>query len=150
MRRIFIEDKSGATDTELEISRKKLSGIIEHARMYDAKEADSDPRSGSNATDDGMTDVLEDKSHDAITGELRQLIRDMDLDEQVSLVALAWIGRGTYSAAEWDEAVLRARQAHNNHTAEYLMGLPLLGDYLEDGVAALDAIPAVNPIGAKP
>ncbi len=147
MRRVFIGEESGAADVELGISREKIEGIIDHARMYDAKEANSDPNSGSNATDDGMTDVLEDKGNDALAGELRGIIRDLNLDEQVSLVVLAWIGRGTYSAAEWSEAILQARQAHNNHTAEYLMGLPLLGDYLEDGLAAVDAIAAGSPAG---
>jgi hypothetical protein len=49
---------------------------------------------------------------------------------------LAWIGRGTYEAGEWQEALNQARAAHNTHTAEYLVGLPLLGDYLEEGLAA--------------
>jgi hypothetical protein len=31
--------------------------------------------------------------------------------------------------------VQTARDEHNNRTAEYLLGLPLLGDYLEDGLA---------------
>jgi hypothetical protein len=50
-------------------------------------------------------------------------------------VALAWLGRGTYDIDEWHDAVQTARDAHNARTAEYLLGLPLLGDYLEDGLA---------------
>jgi len=56
----------------------------------------------------------------------------------VNLVALAWVGRGTYDLNEWNEALVQARAAHNTHTAEYLAGLPLLRDYLEEGVAAFE------------
>ncbi|HXJ00699.1 MAG TPA: DUF3775 domain-containing protein [Micropepsaceae bacterium] len=60
-----------------------------------------------------------------------------NVDGQSNLVALAWLGRGTYDKREWNEALQEARAAHNNHTAEYLLGLPLLADYLEEGLAAL-------------
>src|SRR5579862_8990657 len=109
MRRIFINEESEANGAELGISREKVERIIDRARMYDVKEANSDPNSGSNAIDDGMTDILEDNGKDATAGELLELIRDMNVDEQVSLVALAWIGRGTYTGTEWDQAVLQAR-----------------------------------------
>jgi hypothetical protein len=123
---------------ELGISREKIAGIIEKARMFDAKEELSDPQSGSNATDDDMRDILEDTADDPTQQELVQLIRDLDEDEQIGLVALAWIGRGTYAKSQWSEALEQARFAHNGHTAEYLVGLPLLGDYLEEGLAQLD------------
>jgi hypothetical protein len=51
-------------------------------------------------------------------------------------VALAWLGRGTFDIDEWEEAKATARQEHNNRTGEYLSGLPLLGDYLEEGLDA--------------
>ena len=58
-----------------------------------------------------------------------------DIEEQINLVALAWLGRGTYDKSEWSEALKIARQEHNNRTAQYLLGLPLLGDYLEEGLS---------------
>ncbi len=60
----------------------------------------------------------------------------MDEDEQINLVALAWLGRGTYDIGEWDEALSVARTEHNKRAAEYLLKLPLLGDYLDEGLAA--------------
>ncbi len=51
-------------------------------------------------------------------------------------MALAWVGRGTYELDDWHEALDTARNEHGKRTAEYLMGLPLLGDYLEEGLAA--------------
>jgi predicted protein tyrosine phosphatase len=124
----------------LDINPEKVRQVITEARMFDVKEADSDPDSGSNASDDGMADILEDMEDDATLQELTEFIRSMDEDEQISLVALAWIGRGTYDAADLEQAMAEARRAHNSRTAEYLVGLPRLGDYLEDGLAAVEEL----------
>jgi hypothetical protein len=138
------------TDFELEIDLEKVGEIIQKARMFDVKEELSDPQSGSNATDDRMLDILEDTKDDATLPELLEMIRNLDEDEQIRLVALAWIGRGTYEAGEWQEALNQARAAHNTHTAEYLIGLPLLGDYLEGGLAALRETQGAVVIRRKP
>lgn len=122
----------------LDIDPQKVRKIIDRARMFDAKEGSSDPDSGSNPADDMMADVLEDLADDATAEELAECIRGLDEDEQIDLVALAWIGRGTYDAAEWKEAVAEARRAHNSRTAEYLLSLPMLGDYLEEGLSAVE------------
>ena len=123
---------------EIGVATDKVCHVIWKARQFDAKEADSDPDSGSNPSDDGEADVLESNGTDAVYAELRSFIRAMDLEEQISLVALAWVGRGTYEAGEWQQALETARAEHNQRTAEYLLGLPLLGDYLEEGLAAFD------------
>lgn len=52
-------------------------------------------------------------------------------------MALAWLGRGDYERGEWREALAAARERGEASTARYLSGLPLLGDYLEDGADAL-------------
>ena len=44
----------------LDINPEKVRQVITEARMFDAKEEQSDPDSGSNATDDMMADILED------------------------------------------------------------------------------------------
>ena len=123
---------------ELGINSDKVCFIIVKARQFDVKEGGTDPDSGSNASDDGMTDVLEDSPEeiDATQRELTEFIRCLDEDEQMVLVALAWVGRGTYDLSEWSDALKEARVQHNKRTAEYLLGLPLLGDYLEEGLAA--------------
>jgi len=141
---------SSVGDAELEIDLGKVSEIIQKARMFDVKEELSDPQSGSNATDDDMRDILEDTADDPTLQELLEMIRSLDVDEQIRLVALAWIGRGTFEAAEWNDAVAQARAAHNTHTAEYLIGLPLLGDYLEGGLAALQDAQDTVVIRRKP
>lgn len=128
----------------LTINSEKVARIIEQARIFDAKEEVSDPGSGSNSADDGMVDILEDLPDDATQDELLECIRGLDEDEQVDLVALAWLGRGTYDVSEWREALAEARRAHNNRTAEYLTSLPKLGDYLEEGLTAIERAEAVE------
>ncbi|HEY6577678.1 MAG TPA: DUF3775 domain-containing protein [Rhizomicrobium sp.] len=127
-----------ADQIDLGIATDKVCHIIVKARVWDAKEADADPDSGSNAADDGMTDVLEDQPDDATYRELAAFIRALDQEEQINLVALAWLGRGTYEVSEWRQALDMARNEHTARTAEYLLGLPLLGDYLEEGLAAFN------------
>jgi len=132
-----IEQDDDEDVIELGISVDKVRFIIVKARQYDAKEGDADPDEGSNATDDGMADVLEDKPEDdAVRSELVQFINGLNEEEQLNLVALAWVGRGTYDIDDWDEAIDTARTEHNKRTAQYLLGLPLLGDYLADGLEA--------------
>jgi hypothetical protein len=121
---------------ELGIATDKVCQIIFKAQQFDAKEANSDPDSGSNGADDGMADVLEDNSSDPVQGELTQVIRGLDVDERAALVALAWVGRGTYDKSQWSEALETARAEHAMRAAEYLLGLPLLADYLAAGLEA--------------
>jgi hypothetical protein len=92
----------------LDIASDTLAFIIEKAREFDVKESDSDPDSGSNPTDDGNADILEDKADDATREELVGAIRELNEDERAELIALAWLGRGTYDLEEWDEAISTA------------------------------------------
>lgn len=138
MNQIVSPDPETPDGVELGINVDKVCHIIVRARQFDAKEGITDPDSGSNASDDGMTDVLEDlpTGQDATRLEIVEFIRALDEDEQFSLVALAWVGRGTYDLSEWNDALSEARSEHNKRVAEYLLTLPLLGDYLEEGLAA--------------
>lgn len=83
--------------------------------------------------------LAEEETEDLRAEEFRQLIADLNVDEAAELIALAWIGRGDYDAAEWREALEEARRRGNRRTAAYLLGLPMLGDYLEEGLEALGA-----------
>jgi len=46
-------------------------------------------------------------------------------------------GRNDYSAADWPAVRAEAARAHNERTASYLLGMPLLGDFLEQGLSML-------------
>jgi hypothetical protein len=118
----------------LEISPDKVGFVIIKSREIAAKVA---------AWDDGATSdhdaesILESFSDDATQDELKEFIRDLNVDEQASLVALAWIGRGSFSAEELDEALATARAEQTSPTEDYLLGMPLLPDYLEEGLDRL-------------
>ena len=83
--------------------------------------------------------LQEEESEDLTAIELRDLIDDLNVDEATELVALAWIGRGDFDATEWDEALSEARQRRNGKTSKYLMGMPMLGNWLEEGLEAIGA-----------
>ena len=122
----------------LDIDPSKVCFIIVKAREFDAKEEVVEPDPGSNPADDGARGVLEDYPDDPVAEEIERLIASLNEDEQANLVALTWLGRGDYTAAEWSEALTSARERHTGSTARYLMGIPLLGDYLEEGLSLLD------------
>ncbi|MGI3210458.1 DUF3775 domain-containing protein [Roseovarius tibetensis] len=69
--------------------------------------------------------------------ELRAFIDRMTEEEQASLVAVMWIGRGTFDAGEYDEARRTAYQEATTPCADYLLGTPHLSDHLENGLDAL-------------
>ncbi|MCL6608505.1 MAG: DUF3775 domain-containing protein [Geminicoccaceae bacterium] len=118
------------------IDLDKVCWVILKAREFDAKTAPVEEEPGSNPIDEDMREVLEAYPEDTVEEELKAFIDSLNEDEQVELVALAWVGRGSFSAEEWPEAVAEARRAHNDRTAEYLLGMPMLSDYLEEGLAA--------------
>jgi hypothetical protein len=122
----------------LNLPLDKVSFIILKAREYDVKEGDSDPEEGSNAIDDSLPNILTDKGDDPAREELLGAIRSLNDEERIRLVALAWLGRGTFELGEWREALATARSEHSRRTAEYLLTMPLLSDYLEDGLAMFD------------
>ena len=128
---------SAENDVDLAISPEKVCFIIIKAREFDAKEQVEEPDPGSNPTDDKDIEVLEDYGDDPVVEELTQFIDALTLDEQVDLVALVWLGRDDYTAADWPSVREEAARAHNERTAEYLLGEPLLGDFLEEGLSML-------------
>jgi hypothetical protein len=71
--------------------------------------------------------------------ELKATIDDLEPDQQVCLVTLMWVGRGDYSVDEWPKAVAHAGESWTERTAEYLIGTPLLSDYLTEGLDQVDA-----------
>ena len=97
----------------------------------------SEPDPGSNPSDDKDAAVLEDHSDDPVVEELTSLINSLSEDEQIDLVALTWLGRDDYGASDWPTVREEAARVHNERTANYLLGTPLLGDFLEEGLSLL-------------
>ncbi len=105
-------------DPELSISFEKVCFIVAKAREFEAKDVATIPDEASNPSDDRMIEVMSE-------------------DEQIDLVALAWLGRGDAGAEGWRELRSEAARAHNRRTASYLLAMPLLPNYLQDGLAEL-------------
>jgi Protein of unknown function (DUF3775) len=121
----------------LTISSEKVCFIIFKAKEFDAKDEVTEPDPGSNPADDKDISVLEDHMDDPVVEELTSLIDSLSEDEQIDLVALAWLGRDDYSANDWPTVREEAARAHNERTASYLLGMALLGDFLEEGLSML-------------
>ena len=119
---------------ELAISAEKVGFLIEKTREYDVKEGATDPDSGSNGADDNMIDVLEDNGDDPVAREITGFINAMSEDEQIDLVALMRLGRGDGTLDEWNELRREAAEGRNGRTASYLLGEPLVSDYLAEGL----------------
>ena len=121
----------------LEIAPEKVAHIIVKAREYDSKVAAWDDSAEAGDSQEEPDSILEDFANDPTRAELVAFINGLNEDEQVNLVALTWIGRGTFDAEDLDEAVETARSERVNATSQYLLGIPLLADYLEEGLEKL-------------
>jgi hypothetical protein len=121
----------------LEMNSDKVCFVIIKAREFDVQEEDSEADS-SNATDDNFSSVFSSEKDDSVRKELKAFIDGMDEDEQCELVALCWLGRGDFSVEEWKIAVAEARSRRQGSTADYLIGIPLVSDYLEEGLSKFD------------
>jgi hypothetical protein len=117
----------------LTIPLDTLGWIIVKAREFDVKEGDS--YDGQGGEDEG--DVLQDRGDDPSEAELTSWIDDLTDGQSAELVALMWLGRGDGSAEEFAALVDQARRSRRIRTSKYLLGEPLLADYLESGLEAL-------------
>ena len=120
---------------ELTISVERVFYIIVKAREFDEEVAPIDPNSGSNPTDDRDIDVLESNADNPTLEELEGALTSLNIDEQLDLLALTWLGRGDFPSFE--QARQEAQGLRDKHIPSYLIGTPTLGDYLEEGLAQL-------------
>lgn len=123
---------------ELTVNPQAVVFIIEKAREFDAKVEPDDPDSGSNPSDDKGVDVLEDLADDPTLEELKSAIDGLNEDESRDLVAIMWTGRGDYDKDQWGEAKAQANTIPPRDRSRYLIGTPLLADYLEQGLDELE------------
>jgi hypothetical protein len=119
----------------LSISSEKVCYLVVKAREFDVQDLDSDPESGSNASDDQMIDVLEDHADNPVVQEISTFVADLSDDEKADVMALMQLGRGDGTFEDWEALRDQAFREHAERTAAYLMGEPLLGDYLEEGLS---------------
>lgn len=122
---------------ELVNNIENIEFIIAKAREYNVQVPTTDEDSGSNASDDRDVDILDASIDNPTRKELVAAIQSLNEDERIELLALVWVGRGDFSAEEWEEALSTAGDRHNGREAKYLLGIPLLGDYIEEGLETL-------------
>ena len=126
----------------MDIAVDTVCYVINRARelMADLDPIEDEP--GQHTADDTVDEPPEDDTspyqENPAYDELKEFIDTLNDDEQMELVALAWIGRGTYTAEDWDEAVDVAREEHPRKVGKYLLGQPLLADELEEGLSEMD------------
>ena len=101
----------------------------------------------ANETDDAEEDpddaddrfaVLEDETNTAVEVEIRVALDDLADDQLAELLALAWVGRGTYDVSEWDDALEEAADPDGEDPIDQLLDMPRLSAYLESALAAFD------------
>ena len=73
--------------------------------------------------------------------EVHAFIDGLNTDEQASLTAVAWVGRGAFEAEDYAEAVATAIAEATTPTADYLLGMPHLAENLENGLEELGLDP---------
>lgn len=120
----------------IELNPENVRFIIQKSREFQVDHEADDVESPADLED---LDALE--AHDAdldeelADDELVAAIDDLEPDQQIELVALMWLGRGDYDIEQWGETLADARAAWNGRTADYLLGTPLVADYLEEGLS---------------
>ncbi|MCV0397593.1 MAG: DUF3775 domain-containing protein [Rhizobiaceae bacterium] len=132
---------------ELTIGPDMVRLLIEKARAVSADVRDDyvdghehEVEFDGDSADGHMHDGLAEEETENLTAvELRELIGDLNVDEKAELIALMFIGRGDYDASEWSDAIAEARNRVGARTGDYLMGIPMLGDWLEEGLQAIVA-----------
>jgi len=122
----------------LVIPLETLAFIIVKAREFDAEvPIEPDAATGSDPPDDDERQVLFDTPDNPTEQELRDAIGGLGDLERQELLALMWLGRGDYDANSWPDALREAIESTIASVTDYLVGTPLLGDYLAEGASAL-------------
>jgi uncharacterized protein DUF3775 len=105
-----------------------------------AVDPDDNPDNVDDYDDEGgeALSVLEDELNDSVEEEVQALLDDLAEDQLAELLALAWVGRGTYDSSEWDDAYGEAGDLAPDERIDELLDMPLLAGYLEAGLAAFD------------
>jgi hypothetical protein len=125
----FQETRGMRKVPNLSISPEKVFFIVSKARQSDDSAVEMD------IAIDSDDDLPEDHSKSTDRSELSGFIRGLNVDEQIDLVTLMWLGRGDGDLDNWRDLRNEATRAHNNRTASYLIGTPMLADYLEEALS---------------
>lgn len=131
---------------ELLTPLETICRLIIRARELEAQVPAQDPDEDPDDLDDYDDDdgggeamsVLEDELNESVEEEVQAVLDDLADDQLAEVLALAWVGRGTYDASEWDEAFEEASGMDAGERMDELADMPLLAGYLDAGLAAFD------------
>ena len=130
---------------ELLTPLETLCRLIIRARELEAQVPASDPDEDADNVDDlddegedQALSVLEDELNSGVEEEVQATQDDLADDQLAETLALAWVGRGTYDASEWEDAFAEAGDLNVDERMDELMDMPLLASHLEAGLAAFD------------
>ena len=118
-----------------EINKEIICSIIKKAREIDISEDILPPEDPDDLSDAEWKQLLAEYQDDMSYLELRNLINDLEPDQQQDVIALMYIGRGDYDREEWHEAIKQAHLIKKNQRANYLISKNMLADYLIEGLA---------------
>lgn len=122
-------------EVDLGISLEAVATVVDHARALQGREETDTAQASED--EDSEAALLQETPDDMTDGALRAFIAELNEDEQASLIALAWLGRGDHGPEEWEEArALAAERNEGRDAASYLLAMDNLGDLLAEGVAA--------------
>ena len=124
---------------ELTVSLETICRLIIRARELEAQvpAIENDDEDEPTDSDDPLA-VLEDEANEAVEDEVRTLLEDVAEDEVAEVLALALVGRGTFDASEWEEALEEANEEDSDSIIDQLLDMPMLAGYLDAGLAAFD------------
>lgn len=118
----------------LDLNPETVEQIIDRAHQFQTSDGAAEDVDDDTPDIDSLVDTSIQDPDDPVYLELKAAIDDLEPDQQVSLVALMWLGRGDFSIDDWDQALHRAGEEWNDRTADYLLRTPLLADYLSEGL----------------
>jgi len=118
----------------LDVNPDTVCRLIDLARVFHAQEEVVFPEEPDIAEEDYPTQILANHAGDPTLAEFRNIITDLEPDQQQQVVGLLWLGRGDFTLDEWSEALEQAAENWNQSTADYLVAHPMLSDYLTEGL----------------
>ena len=124
---------------ELTVSLETVCRLIIRAREMEAQVPGltADEEEDPNDADDEFAS-LDDEANEAVEEEVIALLDDLPDDQVAEVLALALVGRGTYDASEWEDALEVASDRDGESPVDQLLEMPMLAGYLDAGLAAFD------------
>jgi hypothetical protein len=124
---------------ELSVSRETVCRLIVRARELEAQVPSIETDDEEDPTDsDDEFSVMDDEANEAIEEEIMAALDDLADDQVAEVLALALVGRGTYDASEWEDALEAANDPDADDPVDQLLEMPMLAAYLDAGLAAFD------------